>query len=972
MEEILLEPVYSPVFPLEKNLDIPKDAHPLAHTGSLQVYIQLAEPVIFLQGFNSHQWDERPPGLLRGSLIIRVLKSAKLKSISLSFEGICRTEWPEGIPPKKQDFCEINDIVNHTWPFFQAEDQPVLNNLSFDPDDLVRGSNASQYRPLPTAADNSTTSMLTLNPTLSVDQQQPSYTHLETPKLSPHSQSTRSLSPARFLKKKGSSELPKEMRSRSNGNIFSELLSATLPNGSDSSTCSKSSATGNCLTQATDHFIFHPGDYVYSFEQPIPVSTPESITATFGSVGYFLSVTVERVGAFKPNLRTKLPLRLVRTLSPNSVEDTEPICISRDWEGRLHYDIVIASKDIVLDAFLPIALRVTPLDKVILHRTRVYLTETLEYYCRSKKVHRLEPTKKFLIAEHKAAPVNGLTQASAGLRAKNLGNLLEDEHGDIVNKEFDYQVFIPERLNYQQRLHPDTSYQNIKSSHWLKICLRLSLMVDGTRKHYEISVDTPIHVLHKLCSHANTLLPSYDNQAVPGPDFFDFGTTSANLYHDSNMYFPKEVVESPIISSEMEPLEDRIGLSPRSLTPVQHNKSSQHMLYHKGLSKDDSPPCDVLKSPVLKSNIYQPDQLRAELVSPQAIPLSPISSPTLRALNVGVERRDSDNSFECDTAPPSIDDIRWFSPLPMEPPSYDDVLEEDGITVKSHNIKSSALPLFSITNEDNCEDEDIGAGDAYFFRNGLHPPLHVKNTSLSVGGLQITPNNLGRHSIQNNLPSTVKNTSDSFNDLGGLLRSNDPGSVGHISATSSTMGSRRSSIDGLSAQPLLDSNTQEGEQQVAHDSAFHTAMFSYSRDSIAQYISTSCDESSVDITSFYDRNNAAWHPFQRHIFNLPSLSTYYNSNPGRRNHHTEELQESTVSNTLKDSEEHLRSMEDKNSHKSLSTNSPTIGVFYHDESNRQYNGTVDKDENYNESDDPSWRSALKVKPHSSPDDDIAI
>ena len=120
-----IERASSPVFPLERGSDVSINAEPLKHSTHIQLFIKLVEPVIFIQGFESHHIGERPPSILRGSLIIRILKPTKLKRIALNFKGFSRTEWPEGIPPKKQEFLEINDIVNHTWPFYQHKSKFV-------------------------------------------------------------------------------------------------------------------------------------------------------------------------------------------------------------------------------------------------------------------------------------------------------------------------------------------------------------------------------------------------------------------------------------------------------------------------------------------------------------------------------------------------------------------------------------------------------------------------------------------------------------------------------------------------------------------------------------------------------------------------------------------------------------------------------------------------------------------------------
>ena len=78
-------------------LTLPEEKTVASGNGVL-VYITLAEPMLFLQGFNHQDETNRTTAMLRGNLIIRVTKTAKIKAISLNFRGKARTDWPEGIP----------------------------------------------------------------------------------------------------------------------------------------------------------------------------------------------------------------------------------------------------------------------------------------------------------------------------------------------------------------------------------------------------------------------------------------------------------------------------------------------------------------------------------------------------------------------------------------------------------------------------------------------------------------------------------------------------------------------------------------------------------------------------------------------------------------------------------------------------------------------------------------------------------
>jgi hypothetical protein len=93
----------------------------LCNRGPAIVSVHLSEPVLFLSGFEPSEYTDRAPAMLRGSLILKLLKPAKIKTVTLTFRGRARTEWPEGIPPQKTQFHEEKDLMTHTWPFFNAQ-----------------------------------------------------------------------------------------------------------------------------------------------------------------------------------------------------------------------------------------------------------------------------------------------------------------------------------------------------------------------------------------------------------------------------------------------------------------------------------------------------------------------------------------------------------------------------------------------------------------------------------------------------------------------------------------------------------------------------------------------------------------------------------------------------------------------------------------------------------------------------------
>ena len=272
-----------------------------------------------------------------------------------------------------------------------------------------------------------------------------------------------------------------------------------------------SSASGPSVAQR-GYRTFHPGDYVYNFELPLDSRLPETIDVELGSVKYELEAVVERAGAFKANLMGSKEVTLIRTPSEGSLEQIEPIAISRNWEDQLHYDIVISGKSFPLGSQVPVAFKLTPLAKVQCHRIKVFVTENIEYFCNGKRVHRMEPTRKVQLFEKRAdgpssstfpgssmrvlagggIPYNQRAAAARGeeVPASDTTNLLGNLEGDsnVGPTEMEFNVQLPSCQNMRekeklQKLHFDTTYQNIQVHHWIKVSRIRDSVVGGTAWH---------------------------------------------------------------------------------------------------------------------------------------------------------------------------------------------------------------------------------------------------------------------------------------------------------------------------------------------------------------------------------------------------------------------------------------------------------------------------------------------------------
>lgn len=169
--------------------------------------------------------------------------------------------------------------------------------------------------------------------------------------------------------------------------------------------------------------LFHPGVYEYNFEYSIDNNSPETTKLEYASVKWQLDCLVERAGAFTKNLAGSKEVLVVRSPSEDSLELVEPISISRNWEDQLHYEIMISGKSFPMGSRIPIAFKLTPLAKVQIHKLKVYISETVEYFTNDKKVTRKEPSKKILLFERSAGKPLAPEYSASELRIVTGGEL---------------------------------------------------------------------------------------------------------------------------------------------------------------------------------------------------------------------------------------------------------------------------------------------------------------------------------------------------------------------------------------------------------------------------------------------------------------------------------------------------------------------------------------------------------------------
>ncbi|KAI3320398.1 hypothetical protein HD806DRAFT_231123 [Xylariaceae sp. AK1471] len=495
--------------------EVPK---PIASGSGVQCSIVLAEPNIFLTGFehDGHPRHEstNSTALLRGKLQLNVTKNVKLKSVTLKLQGKARTEWPEGIPPMKVEQYEEVSLRTQVLTFFNAMHETWETDFG----------NQCTYS-LRQCAD-------------------PANRNPSTPAPSTISTALRRAPPANLSARDYKRLSLQSVQSRSFGK-------GELPN--------------TVVVQPKTYKTFHPGRYEYSFELPIDHHQLETTRLQFGSVKWELEAIVERAGAFKPNLHGTKEVRIVRVPDQLSLEMTEPISISRQWEDQLHYDIMISGKSFPIGTQIPIAFKLTPLAKVQVHKLKVFVTEAVEYWTTDRRVTRKDPGRKILLFEKAAGKPLDKQYESSDIRILSGGELSPDERhearsvaqmrrgleasmnhtaprplpdpsenilGDLdlglesywgpTEMEMNVQIPTCEQMakDKTMRLHPDCSWKNVNVYHWIKIVMRISRLdpedpAGKRRRHFEISIDSPFTVLDCRATQANTALPEYSGAERP-------------------------------------------------------------------------------------------------------------------------------------------------------------------------------------------------------------------------------------------------------------------------------------------------------------------------------------------------------------------------------------------------------------------------------------------------------------------------
>lgn len=496
-------------------------------------------------GSNSSPTDV-PPSILQGSLLLKLSKPTKIKNISLRFYGkyktgllesntdpkIIETSLPSG--PQFQDELVVG---SHTWDFFPTSEPHPSSKSSIITVDSASVVSSDLY-----GAD-----VAYLQPDQNVQLLQ--NTTAELGKVS--------------FKTPINSELGKPntltptISHLSKNNI--PFLSPVYFEGTKFQ--QDKSQDHNFVGTHEQSTLYPAGDYIFHFNLAIDARIAETIICPKAALKYYLVAKVERPSRFSFDISGHKEVTLVRS-PPASGESLSnmPLAISRDWDKRLHYDISCPKRYITLGTSIPLTIKLTPIEKVRVHRVRVEIVESLVYHsARLSRLKHRDPSRKVTVFEKFAkSPV--VSEATDKVSEKGsdkkknriammAGNLLHfsedaatpqtdkketekintqiadttelDVDMPFVTSDGDWNSLATHHFTnpssdskYFQFLRPDVIFNPlVHIKHRLHVSFRISKLDSetGNWRYFEVLIDTPIHILSKHCKDESVELPNYED-----------------------------------------------------------------------------------------------------------------------------------------------------------------------------------------------------------------------------------------------------------------------------------------------------------------------------------------------------------------------------------------------------------------------------------------------------------------------------
>lgn len=268
---------------------------------------------------------------ISGKIVLSVNEPISLKKITLRLYGTLRLKYTDtrGSVPKPARFEK--KVYEYVWD--PAEITKYLNNM-------YENSNGSGSQGFSGQSPNSPPNGLARSP----------------------------------IKSKASSTSLKSL-----GMTFRSMSSSSLSHSLSGNNGNSTSSSTSNLTPRGNHVLVQ-GNYEFPFSAILPGDMPESIEGLPGaSLVYKLESTIDR-GKFHHPMVAKKHVRVVRTLTTDSVELSETVAVDNTWPKKVEYSLNVPSKAIAVGSGTPISLMLVPLLKGLrLGEIRISLVELYSY-----------------------------------------------------------------------------------------------------------------------------------------------------------------------------------------------------------------------------------------------------------------------------------------------------------------------------------------------------------------------------------------------------------------------------------------------------------------------------------------------------------------------------------------------------------------------------------------------------------------
>jgi len=169
---------------------------------------------------------------------------------------------------------------------------------------------------------------------------------------------------------------PTLTRNNSSANSSSSSLKSAANKRSKSATNLASFGSSTSLSGSSSNHILAQGNYEFPFSAVLPGTLMESVEGLPGAtVVYKLQANIDR-GRFSNDLVVKKHLRVVRTLTPDSVELQETMAVDNTWPKKVEYTISIPTRAVAIGSTCPLHMLLVPLVKGLkLGKIKVTLSE---------------------------------------------------------------------------------------------------------------------------------------------------------------------------------------------------------------------------------------------------------------------------------------------------------------------------------------------------------------------------------------------------------------------------------------------------------------------------------------------------------------------------------------------------------------------------------------------------------------------